>query len=281
MAKYQDYSNGIEPTWCKGCGDFSVLRSLQVAAAELEIPQKDLMVVSGIGCSGRISGYMNTYSFHGVHGRVLPIAQGIKLANEDLTVIAAGGDGDGFAIGAGHFIHGTKRNIDMTYIVMNNQIYGLTKGHTSPVSEQGFKTPSTPQGSEDLPLQPGLLSLAAGATFLAQGFSGYQEELIEIIKKGLEHKGFSFINIFSPCITFNKTNTYQWFRKNLVSVSSEEEYNTGNYEEAMKKLLETKGLVTGVLYENTDREKKKEPSIKKAPMALEREEFQKLFDRLY
>ena len=280
MAKYQDYSNGIEPTWCKGCGDFSVLRSLQVAAAELEIPRENLMVVSGIGCSGRISGYMDSYSFHGVHGRVLPIAQGIKLANNDLTVIAAGGDGDGFAIGAGHFIHGTKRNINMTYIVMNNQIYGLTKGHTSPVSEQGFKTPSTPKGSEDLPLQPGLMSLAAGATFLAQGFSGYQEELIEVIKKGIEHKGFSFINIFSPCITFNKTNTYQWFRKHLTSVSEEEEYNQGDYQGAMKKLLETKGLVTGVLYENKDREKKDEISIKESPMALEREEFQKLFARL-
>ncbi len=280
MAKYQDYSNGIEPTWCKGCGDFSVLRSLQVAAAELEIPRENLMVVSGIGCSGRISGYMDSYSFHGVHGRVLPIAQGIKLANNDLTVIAAGGDGDGFAIGAGHFIHGTKRNINMTYIVMNNQIYGLTKGHTSPVSEQGFKTPSTPKGSEDLPLQPGLMSLAAGATFLAQGFSGYQEELIEVIKRGIEHKGFSFINIFSPCITFNKTNTYQWFRKHLTSVSEEEGYSREDYQGAMKKLLETKGLVTGVLYENKDREKKDEISIKESPMALEREEFQKLFARL-
>lgn len=280
MAKYQDYSNGIEPTWCKGCGDFSVLRSLQVAAAELKIPQEDLMVVSGIGCSGRISGYMNAYSFHGVHGRALPIAQGIKLANKDLTVVAAGGDGDGFAIGAGHFIHGTKRDIDVTYIVMNNQIYGLTKGHTSPVSDQGFKTPSTPHGNEDLPLQPGLLSLAAGATFLAQGFSGYQEELIELIKKGIEHKGFSFINIFSPCITFNKTNTYQWYRKYLTSVSEDEEYNKENYQEAMAKLQETNGLVTGVIYENNDRETKNEKSIKESPVALDREEFQKLFARL-
>jgi len=281
MAKYQDYGNGIEPTWCKGCGDFSVLRSLQVAAAELKIPQENLMVVSGIGCSGRISGYMNAYSFHGVHGRALPIAQGIKLANKDLTVVAAGGDGDGFAIGAGHFIHSTKRDIDVTYIVMNNQIYGLTKGHTSPVSDQGFKTPSTPHGNEDLPLQPGLLSLAAGATFLAQGFSGYQEELVELIRKGIEHKGFSFINIFSPCITFNKTNTYQWFRKYLTSVSEDKEYNRENYQEAMAILQETNGLVTGVIYENNDREKKKEVSMKESPVALNREEFQKLFARLY
>jgi len=280
MAKYQDYSNGIEPTWCKGCGDFSVLRSLQVAAAELEIPREDLVVVSGIGCSGRISGYMNAYSFHGVHGRALPIAQGIKLANKDLTVIAAGGDGDGFAIGAGHFIHGTKRDIDVTYIVMNNQIYGLTKGHTSPVSDQGFKTPSTPYGNEDSPLQPGLLSLAAGATFLAQGFSGYQEELVALIKQGIEHKGFSFINIFSPCITFNKTNTYQWFRKHLTSVSEDGQYNTENYQKAMEKLQETNGLVTGVLYQNKDREKKNEISIKESPIALEREAFRGLFDRL-
>ncbi len=281
MAKYQEYSNGVEPTWCKGCGDFSVLRSLQVAAADLKIPQEDLMVVSGIGCSSRISGYMDSYTFHGVHGRALPIAQGIKLANKDLTVIAAGGDGDGFAIGAGHFIHSTKRNLDITYIVMNNQIYGLTKGHASPVSEQGFKTPSTPQGSEDLPLQPGLLSLSAGATFLAQGFSGYQEELIEIIKKGIEHKGFSFINIFSPCITFNKTNTYQWYRKNLASISQEGDYDPENYQQAMAKLLETKGLVTGILYENKRIEKREETALTKAPLALGKAEFQKLFQALY
>ncbi|NBG87987.1 2-oxoacid:ferredoxin oxidoreductase subunit beta [Isachenkonia alkalipeptolytica] len=281
MAKYKDYSNGIEPTWCKGCGDFSVLRSLQVATAEMEIPRKDLSVVSGIGCSGRISGYMKAYSFHGVHGRALPIAQGIKLANEDLTVIAAGGDGDGFAIGAGHFIHAAKRNINITYIVMNNQIYGLTKGHTSPVSDQGFKTPSTPQGSEDLPLQPGLMSLSAGATFLAQGFSGYQEELVDLIKKGIEHEGFSFINVFSPCITFNKQNTYQWFRKNLTSVSEDRAYDPSSYHGAMGKLMETNGLVTGVLYENQQKEKKKEMSLRETPMALEREEFQALFNRLY
>lgn len=281
MAKYQEYSNGIEPTWCKGCGDFSVLRSLQVAAAELDISRKDLSVVSGIGCSGRISGYMKAYSFHGVHGRALPIAQGIKLANQDLTVVAAGGDGDGFAIGAGHFIHGAKRNIDITYIVMNNQIYGLTKGHTSPVSDQGFQTPSTPQGSEDLPLQPGMMALSAGAGFVAQGFSGHQEELIDIIKKGIAHKGFSFINIFSPCITFNKQNTYQWFRKNLTSVSQDSRYDLKNYRGAIEKLRETQGLVTGVLYENPEKEKKDEIALTKAPMALERETFQELFHQLY
>lgn len=281
MAKYQDYSNGIEPTWCKGCGDFSVLRSLQVAVAELGIPKEELMVVSGIGCSGRLSGYMDSYSFHGVHGRALPIAQGIKLANEELTVIAAGGDGDGFAIGAGHFLHAAKRNINVTYIVMNNQIYGLTKGHTSPVSDPGFTTPSTPHGNKDQPLQPGLMSLSAGATFLAQGFSGYQEELIELIKKGIEHKGFSFINIFSPCITFNKTNTYQWFRKHLASLSEDESYSKDSYQAATQKLLETNGLVTGILYQNKEADKKEEMALQKTPMALGRAEFQDLFERLY
>ncbi len=152
MATFKQFRNKVKPNWCPGCGDFSVLAAMQRAFANLGLEPEDVAIVSGIGCSGRISGYLNAYGFHGIHGRALPIAQGLKLANRDLTVVAAGGDGDGFAIGMGHTIHAIRRNVDITYIVMDNQVYGLTKGQTSPRSEVGFKTKSTPMGSIESPL---------------------------------------------------------------------------------------------------------------------------------
>ncbi|WZL74166.1 2-oxoacid:ferredoxin oxidoreductase subunit beta [Clostridiaceae bacterium 35-E11] len=253
MGTAKNYSNQTTPTWCPGCGDFSILRSIQAAAAHLDLAPHDLAVISGIGCSGRISGYLNAYGFHSIHGRALPIAQGVKMANPNLTVIATGGDGDGFAIGTAHTVHAMRRNMDITYILMNNQIYGLTKGHTSPLSETGFITKSTPQGSVDAPLKPGLLALASGASFIAQGFSGFQDQLIEIILKAIHHKGFSFVNVFSPCVTFNKTNTYQWFRENLKNIDALEDYDTKHFQQAMNMYLETDGIFTGVLYENIEK----------------------------
>ena len=183
----------------------------------------------------------------------MPIAQAIKLVNPSLTVVAAGGDGDGFAIGTGHSIHAMKRNLDITYIVMNNQVYGLTKGHTSPLSEPGFMSKSTPHGSMEAPIKPGLLALAAGATFIAQGFVAYQEQLIELLMKAIQHRGFSFVNVFSPCVTFNKTNTYEWFRAHLTSLDV---HDTSDYQAAMNKYLSTDGLFTGILYENKDGDNK-------------------------
>ncbi|HKL11749.1 MAG TPA: 2-oxoacid:ferredoxin oxidoreductase subunit beta [Clostridia bacterium] len=248
MALIDVYTNQVEQTWCPGCGHYSVLRALKIALARLEIQNHDSAIVSGIGCSGRIGGYTKAYGFHGIHGRSLPIAQGIKLANRKLTVIAAGGDGDGFAIGTGHAMHAIKRNIDITYLLMNNQVYGLTKGHTSPLSELNFVTKSTPLGQVEDPLKPSLLALSAGGSFIAQGFSGEQEKLIELIMKGILHKGFSLINIFSPCVTFNPGKSYAWFRENLVSL--DESRNTSDRGDAFKACLETDGLFTGLLYEN-------------------------------
>lgn len=250
MKTAKDYSNHTTPTWCPGCGDFSVLRSLQAALAHLEIEPHHVAVVSGIGCSGRISGYLNVYGFHSIHGRALPAAQAIKLVNPDLTVIASGGDGDGFAIGTTHTIHAIRRNIDITYIVMNNQVYGLTKGHTSPLSQTGFVTKSTPYGSIEAPIRPGMLALAAGATFVAQGFSAFQDQLVNLIIKGIQHKGFSFINVFSPCVTFNKINTYGWFREHLANLDEDQSHDPSDFQKAMNKYMETNGLFTGILYQN-------------------------------
>ncbi|MFM9327023.1 2-oxoacid:ferredoxin oxidoreductase subunit beta [Paenibacillus mesotrionivorans] len=251
MATMKDFRNNVKPNWCPGCGDFSVQAAIQRAAANVGLTPESLAVVSGIGCSGRISGYINAYGFHGIHGRSLPIAQGLKMANRELTVIAAGGDGDGFAIGMGHTVHALRRNIDITYIVMDNQIYGLTKGQTSPRSAMGFKTKSTPGGSIESTLSPLEVALSAGATFVAQSFSSELKQLTALIEAGIRHKGFSLINVYSPCVTFNKVNTYDWFKENLVNLDQEEGYDPGNRIQAMTRLMETGGLLTGLIYQDT------------------------------
>lgn len=253
MATIKDFRNNVKPNWCPGCGDFSVQAAIQRAAANVGIEPEQLAVISGIGCSGRISGYINAYGFHGVHGRALPIAQGVKMGNRELTVIAAGGDGDGFAIGMGHTIHAIRRNIDITYIVMDNQIYGLTKGQTSPRSAVGFKTKSTPQGSIESALSPLEMALAAGATFVAQSFSSDLKQLTSLIEAGIRHKGFSLINVFSPCVTFNKINTYDWFKENIVSLDTIPDYDPSNRIQAMTKLMETGGMLTGLIFQDTQK----------------------------
>lgn len=285
MATFKDFRNNVKPNWCPGCGDFSVQAAIQRAAANVGLEPEELAVISGIGCSGRISGYINSYGFHGIHGRALPIAQGVKMANRNLTVIASGGDGDGFAIGTNHTIHAMRRNIDITYIVMDNQIYGLTKGQTSPRSQLGFKTKSTPQGSIESPLNVMELAISSGAGFVAQSFSSDLKELTSLIEQGIKHKGFSLINVFSPCVTFNKINTYDWFKENLTSLSTIEGYNPEDRMQAMNTLMKYDGLVTGLIYQN-----KEKPSyeslvkgFKEEPLAyqnieLEEGQFNKLVE---
>jgi 2-oxoglutarate/2-oxoacid ferredoxin oxidoreductase subunit beta len=253
MATFKEFRNNIKPNWCPGCGDFSVQAAIQRAAANVGLEPENLAIVSGIGCSGRISGYINAYGFHGVHGRALPIAQGLKMANRELTVIASGGDGDGFAIGMGHTVHAIRRNMNVTYIVMDNQIYGLTKGQTSPRSGEGFKTKSTPEGSIETTLNPLEIALSAGATFVAQSFSSNLKQLTHLIEEGIKHEGFSIINVFSPCVTFNKINTYDWFKENIVDLDEQNDYDPSNRVAAMTKLMETRGMLTGLIYQNKDR----------------------------
>lgn len=250
---FKDFRNDIKPNWCPGCGDYSVQASIQRAAANAGLTPENMAVISGIGCSGRISGYIRSYGLHGIHGRSLPIAQGVKMANRDLTVIASGGDGDGYAIGMGHTVHAMRRNIDITYIVMDNQIYGLTKGQTSPRSAAGFVTKSTPHGAIENTLSPMELAVTSGATFVAQSFSTDLKDLTAIIEAGIRHKGFSFINVFSPCVTYNKVNTYDWFKEHLISLKEIEGYDSSNREMAMKTLIEHESLVTGIIYQDKER----------------------------
>ncbi|ASV65880.1 MULTISPECIES: 2-oxoacid:ferredoxin oxidoreductase subunit beta [Cytobacillus] len=285
MATFKDFRNNVKPNWCPGCGDFSVQAAIQRASANVGLEPEELAVVSGIGCSGRISGYINSYGFHGIHGRSLPIAQGVKMANKDLTVIASGGDGDGFAIGMGHTIHAIRRNINVTYIVMDNQIYGLTKGQTSPRSSTGFKTKSTPEGSIEQAISPMEMALTAGATFVAQSFSTDLKDLTALIEQGIQHDGFSLINVFSPCVTYNKINTYDWFKANLTKLKDIEGYDSSNREQAMQTLMKHEGLVTGLIYQDTERKSYQEmlhgyseTPLAKADLNLDQAYFDKLVE---
>jgi 2-oxoglutarate ferredoxin oxidoreductase subunit beta len=269
MATFKDFRNNVKPNWCPGCGDFSVQASIQRAAANVGLEPENLAIVSGIGCSGRISGYIHAYGFHGIHGRALPIAQGLKLANRELTVIASGGDGDGFAIGMGHTVHAMRRNIDITYIVMDNQIYGLTKGQTSPRSAVGFKTKSTPEGSIESTLNPIEIALTSGATFVAQSFSSNLKQLTWLIEEAIKHKGFSFINVFSPCVTFNKVNTYDWFKENVIDLEQYPDYDPSDRIAAMTKFAESNGMLTGLIYQDKTKKSYDDliPGFKEEPLA--------------
>ncbi|MCP5087421.1 MAG: 2-oxoacid:ferredoxin oxidoreductase subunit beta [Rhodobacteraceae bacterium] len=201
-----EYRSKSLPTWCPGCGYFSMVEGLTTALKRLEIDSKDTVVVSGIGCASRFPFFVNTYGFHTLHGRVLPVATGVKIGNDALTVVAVGGDGDAFAIGGGHIPHAARRNVNLTYLVFDNGIYGLTKGQTSPTSALGFKTSSTPYENRDAPLHPLMMLLSYGASWVGQAYAGRQHHLADMITQAVSHQGFSFLRVLSPCVTFDKTN---------------------------------------------------------------------------
>jgi 2-oxoglutarate ferredoxin oxidoreductase subunit beta len=248
-----DLKGKVDPDWCPGCGDFGVLAAVQKALVDLQIPNHRVCTISGIGCSSNFPGFINTYGMHTLHGRSLPVATGVKLANHELTVLVTGGDGDGFGIGAGHFVHAMRRNVDLLYIVMDNQIYGLTTGQTSPTSRLGMKTKSMPFGNIETPLNPITLALSAGATFVARGFSGEQKHLTELIKQGIQHKGFSFLDVFSPCVTYDHDNTYQWFRPRVKKLEDDAAYDATDWTEAVdRSLLWGEEIPIGKFFERTD-----------------------------
>ncbi len=226
------YKGKVHPDWCPGCGDFSVLSALQTALFELGLQPHQVVVISGIGCSSNLPGFLNTYGMHTLHGRSLAVGTGVKLGNHDLKVICVGGDGDGYGIGGNHFLHTMRRNIDLTYIVMDNQIYGLTTGQTSPTSSKGMKTKSTPHGSVENAINPMPLAMIGGASYVARGFSGKQKHLVDILKGAILHKGFSLVDVFSPCVTYNKDNTYQWFNPR-VKILDEQSYNPSDFHKAL------------------------------------------------
>ncbi len=229
------YEGKIHPDWCPGCGDFSVLNAMKKALLELGLNPHEVLVVSGIGCSSNLPGFINSYGMHTLHGRGLAVATGAKLGNHKLKVIATGGDGDGFGIGGNHFVHTMRRNVDLTYIVMDNQIYGLTTGQVSPTSSKGMKTKSTPHGSVENPINPIPMAIVGGATYVARAFSGKQKHLVDILKGAIEHRGFSFVDVFSPCVTYNNDNTYKWFNPRVKILEEEEGYNPTDFHASLDK----------------------------------------------
>lgn len=249
MLKLDDYQLN-DPTWCRGCGLYGLFSAIKKAALSLKIKPEKMSIVTGIGCHGRLNNYFNAYGFHSLHGRALPIAQGVKIANVQLSVVAVSGDGDAYSIGIGHFVHAIRRNVDMTYIVVNNRIYGLTQGQTSPTSRFNFVSHSTPFGSKELPLEGPQLALVSGGTFIARGFSGAPQQLASLIEAGMRHKGFSFVEVLSPCITHNKVDTYQWFKSHIFDVNGDPDYDPANKIQASNVFLKHRDkLPVGLIYE--------------------------------
>jgi 2-oxoglutarate ferredoxin oxidoreductase subunit beta len=238
------FKSDVKPVWCPGCGDFGVLGSITKALSGLQIQPQNVAVISGIGCSSRMPTYLSTYGFHGVHGRALSVATGLKVARPDLTVIATGGDGDGFSIGGNHFLHTCRRNPDMTYIVMDNQVYGMTKGQASPTTEPGWgKGRLTPMGTGINPFQPLVIALASGANFIARCSSSDSNGTARVLMEAIRHPGFSMVQIMSPCVTF-RPEQREW-KHQLVPAPREP---TSDPAVAARRLLKDHGLYTGILY---------------------------------
>jgi len=238
-----DFKSDIKPVWCPGCGDYHVLLSFTKAMAELGLAPEDVVVVSGIGCSSRIPAYTNCYGFHGVHGRALALGTGLKVARPDLTVIVAGGDGDGFSIGGNHFLHACRRNIDLTYVVMDNRVYGMTKGQASPTTEPDWDNALSPGGTGLSPFHPLVIALASGANFVARCFSGDPNGTARTIVEAVRHPGFSFVQVLSPCVTF-RPDEKEW--KGMVHPAPVEP--TDDPARAARRIMTDDGFNVGVLY---------------------------------
>jgi 2-oxoglutarate ferredoxin oxidoreductase subunit beta len=245
----KDYKSELKPIWCPGCGDYGVVQAIYRALAGVGRPPHEVAFVSGIGCSSRIPGYTSVYGFNTVHGRALPIAQGIKLANPELLVLVAGGDGDGFSIGGGHVAHAIRRNLDLTYVIMDNHIYGLTKGQLSPTSPKGLETASSTYGSIEDPINPLLYVLGYGARFVAQATPADMAGLASIIEEGIRFPGFAFINVQSPCITYGAPDQQLKAQKaQMISLASMNHDSTDRMQAMALAQHYGEKLYTGVFY---------------------------------
>ncbi|HEY3124864.1 MAG TPA: 2-oxoacid:ferredoxin oxidoreductase subunit beta [Thermoanaerobaculia bacterium] len=242
-----DYKSDLKPVWCAGCGDFGALAALHRAMAKLQLEPWNTVVVSGIGCSSRLPGYVATFGFNGVHGRALTLATGVKASRPELNVIAVGGDGDGIAIGGNHFLHAARRNLDIAYFLMDNEIYGLTKGQAAPTTPSGDKTKSTFWGNPEPAVDPCELAISFGATWVGRGFSGDPKTLTELMTQAMQHRGFAFLNVMSPCVTFRGDDQFKTLKAKLKFLPPD--HDRGSRAAAQAYTRETDSLTTGVLYE--------------------------------
>ncbi|MCQ1536953.1 2-oxoacid:ferredoxin oxidoreductase subunit beta [Methanosarcina sp. KYL-1] len=283
MPTFEAYE-GQTPTWCPGCGNFQILSSLKKALVELGIEPWEVLLVSGIGQSGKLPHYMKCHTFNGLHGRTLPVATAAKLANHSLHVIAVAGDGDCYGEGGNHFLHAIRRNPNITLLVHNNQIYGLTKGQASPTSARGTRSKAQPFGAVSEPMNPLALAVSQDCSFVARGFSGDQEYLKELMKAAITHKGFALLDILQPCVSFNKINTFKWYRDRVYRL--EEDYDPSNRLKAFEKALEWgERIPNGIFYKN-NRETLEEliPVIREQPLVRQKfsvEEVKRELEKFY
>ena len=251
MVTLEDFHSDDPIAWCPGCGNFSILKALKKALVDIQQEPHELVIVSGIGQAPKTPHYLRCNCFNGLHGRTLPVATGIRLANHKLTVIAQGGDGDGYGEGGNHFLHAMRRNINITYLVHNNQVYGLTKGQTSPTSDYGFVTRTTPRGAISPACNPLLLAIASDCSFVARGFAGEIDHLAGLIKAGIRHRGFAFIDILQPCVSFNRVNTFKWYSDRVYQIDDDSNYDVANRLQAFEKAQEWGDKIPiGLLYRN-------------------------------
>jgi len=281
MVTLKDYELAGDIAWCPGCGNFGILQSVKRALAKLNLEPHQVLMVSGIGQAAKLPHYMRCNLFNGLHGRTLPVATGARIANPNLVVIAEGGDGDGYGEGGNHLIHAIRRNLDITYLVHNNQIYGLTKGQASPASDDGFVTKTTPLGAFSRQLNPISLAISLGASFVGRGFSGEIEHLSDLIAQAISHRGFSLLDILQPCVTFNRVNTYQWYRGRVYKLDSS--YNPRDRMMAFQKAQEWGDRIPiGLIYlEERPTYEDHNPKITDAPLVEQDpvlKDFEKIID---
>jgi 2-oxoglutarate ferredoxin oxidoreductase subunit beta len=233
----RDLETGAANTWCPGCGNFAILMTVKQAIIQLGLRPEEVVAVSGIGCHGKITDYLKVNTLHVIHGRVLPAATAIKVANHGLTVLGFAGDGDAFNIGMGHFPHATRRNVNITYIVHDNLIYGLTTGQTSPTSRQGFVTKTSPRGSPEPSVNPLAQALTGNASFVARTFAGEPKQMTEVLKQAIRHKGFALVDVLQPCVSFNRVNTYDFYKQRVYKLENES-HDAGDFNAAYRRALE-------------------------------------------
>ncbi len=269
MVNMQDYA-GLRPAWCPGCGNFGILRSVNKALVQMGLRPHEVLMVSGIGQAGKLPHYSRANVFNSLHGRALPVAVGAKLANPGLTVLVVGGDGDGYGEGGNHFLHALRRNHDVTYLVHDNQVYGLTKGQASPTSDEGFVTRTTPEGAGRA-INPMGLAILTGGTFVARGFAGDIDHLSTVIQRGIEHKGFSLIDILQPCVSFNKKNTFRWYQERVYKLEDEEGYDPTDKRQAWAKAEEWGDRIpVGILYRHEQPTfEEQQPALQKGPLVTQ------------